>query len=193
MKKILISAGVLLICMTPISLFAVNDAIDKGSFEFGMGSVFGLNVYKGNIEATGLTIGSGLTRFNVGYFIIDRLSIGGSAYYYNFSDNQGIGDSFNEFLIGPIVSYYMGITERLLFNVSVVYQDHSVKFELDDERSNQKRFGGSGALTFLLTTNLGLKGSVGIIYTPNYKDEGKEVEDTSFTQIFTSLGFTVFI
>jgi hypothetical protein len=54
MKNILISAGILSIFMIPISLFAENDAIDKGSFEFGLGTVFDLKVYKGNIEATGL-------------------------------------------------------------------------------------------------------------------------------------------
>ena len=192
MKKILFITGILFICMVPISLFAENEAIDKGSFEFGVGTVFDLTLYKGNIEATEFTIGSGWSRFNFGYFIVNRLAIGGAASYYSFKW-EGATESSTEFMIGPYFSYYIPITERFLADITGVFQFNSWEDAGDVDRSSRMWFGGSGGLTFLLTGNLGLKGGFGIVYSPNYKDEGIEVEDSSYTQVIIGLGFTVYI
>jgi hypothetical protein len=192
MKKNLFIAGILFICMIPISLFAENEAIDKGSFEFGLGTVFDLTLYKGNYEANEFAIGSGLSRFNFGYFIVNRLSIGGAAYYYSFK-YEGDTESTTEFMIGPYFSYYIPITERFLADITGVFQFNSWEYPGDVDRTSRMWFGGGGGITFLVTSNLGLKGGFGILYSPNYKDEGTEVEDTSYTQIIIGLGFTVYI
>jgi hypothetical protein len=193
MKKILILTGILLIFIIPISLFAENESIDKGSFEFGIGTFFNLTVYKGNLEASDFTIGSGLSRFNVGYFVINRLSIGGAAYYYELSPNAGDYEPFNEWMIGPIIKYYHPITERVLVDISVEFQYNSWLNFGDEDRTSRMFFGGGSALTFLITNTLGLKGGVGVIYSPNYSNPEGQVENTSYTQIVLSFGFTAFI
>ena len=192
MKKILFIAGILVICMVPISLFAENEAIDKGSFEFGLGTVIDIRLYQGNLEATEFTVGSGWSRFNFGYFIVDRLSIGGAASYYSFK-YEGATESSTEFMIGPYFSYYIPITERFLAPITGVFQVNSWEDPGDVNRSSRMWFGGVGGITFLVTGNLGLNGSVGIVYSPNYKDQGTEVEDSSYTQVIIGLGFTVYI
>jgi hypothetical protein len=121
-----------------------------------------------------------------------RLSIGGAAYYYNNSDNTS-DYTYNEFLIGPYIRYYLPLSERLLFDISGVFQYYGWKSTGDAGRSNRMFFGGSGALTILLTNNLGLKGGIGALYSPNYSDPDGQVENTSYTQIVISIGFTAFI
>jgi len=192
MKKILFITGILVICMVPISLFAENEAIDKGSFEFGVGTVFDLRLYKGNAEASEFTIGSGTSRFNFGYFIADRFVLGGSVYYYTFKW-EGATESTTEFGVGPYVSYYIPITEKFLANITGGLQFFSWEDPGDVDRSSQILFGGGGGLIYLITNNLGFGGSFGIVYSPNYKDQGIEVLDSSYTQIIIALGFTVYI
>ena len=192
MKKILFITGILVICMVPISLFAENEAIDKGSFEFGLGTVFDLRLYKGNFEATEFTIGSGWSRFNFGYFIVNRLSIGGAVSYYSFK-YEGDTESSTEFMIGPYIRYYIPISERFLADITGVFQVNSWEDPGDIDRSSRMWFGGGGGITFLVTSNLGLNGGFGIVYSPNYKDQGTEVVDSSYTQIIIGFGFTVYI
>jgi hypothetical protein len=192
MKTILFVTGVLLICIVPMSLSAENEAIDRGSFEFGLGTVFDLTLYSGNNEANELTIGSGISMFNVGYFIANKFAIGGTASFYKLKP-EGATESYNEFLFGPYVTYYIPISERFLANITGNFQIDSWEYPGDVDRSSQIWFGGSGGATYLITTNLGIKGGFGFLYSPNYKDQGIEVEDTSYTTITISLGFTVYI
>jgi hypothetical protein len=56
MKEILFIIVVLVVCMVPLSLIAEIEAINKGSFEFGLGTTSDLTLYEGNVEATELTL-----------------------------------------------------------------------------------------------------------------------------------------
>jgi len=199
MKTILFVTGVLLICIVPMSLLAENEAIDRGSFEFGLGTVFNLTLYSGNIEANELTlgtsaptIGSGIPVFNVGYFIANRFAVGGTFSFYKLKF-EGATESYNEFLFGPYLTYYIPVTERFLANLSGNFYIISWEYPGDIDRSSQIWFGGNGGATYLITNNLGIKGGFGFLYSPNYKDQGIEVADTSYTTIAISLGFTVYI
>ena len=192
MKTILFITGVLLICIVPMSLSAENEAIDRGSFEFGLGTVFDLTLYSGNIEANELTIGSGISMLNAGYFIANRFAVGGAFYFYKLK-YEGATESYNEFLFGPYFTYYIPITERFLANITGNFQVVSWEYPGDVDRSSRIWFGGNGGATYLITNNLGIKGGFGFLYSPNYKDQGIEVADTSYTTIAISLGFTVYI
>ena len=192
MKKILFITGVLVICMVPISLFGENEAIDKGSFEFGVGTVFDLTIYKGNVEATEFTLGSGLSRFNFGYFVGNRLSIGGAVYYYSWKWS-GATESSTEFGFGPYVRYYIPISEKILFDITGIFEYLSWKDPGDTDNSSRIFFGGSGGITYLITSNLGFGGSFGIVYSPDYKDQGTKVTASSYTQFIIGLNFTVYI
>ena len=77
MKKITAALIFILFCVVPLSLWAQNSAIDKGSFEFGLGNALGFSLYTGarfdgDLRTTNITIGSGETRLNAGYFIFDN-------------------------------------------------------------------------------------------------------------------------
>jgi len=192
MKKFFIVIGVFVLCIVPSNLFAENEATDQGSFEFGLGPILGIQLYKGNLEATEFTVGSGLTRFNFGYFIANNLSIGGYL-YFNSIKYEGDTESSTEFGIGPALSFYVPMTDRFLFNLYGSYELISWELPGDIDRSSVMAFGGGGAITYLITNNLGIFGGFGISYSPNYKIEGIEVADTSYTQIIVGLGFTVYI
>jgi len=192
MKKILIAAFLLMFCIVPIGLFAENEAIDKGSVEFGLGTAFNLTLYSGNLEATEFTFGSGGTWLSVGYFIIDRLSIGGFAYYWSW-EYEGATESSNEYRIGPEVKYYIPVSEQVLANLKGLFRFVSWEDPGDIDRSSRNWFGGGGAVTYLLKSNLGIYGGVDIVFSPNWKDEGTEVIDSSFTLIDMELGFRVYL
>lgn len=192
MKKILAVTAIVIFCIVPIGLFAEHDAIDKGSFEFGLGTAFNFGIYSGNLEATEFSIGSGGTMLNVGYFIIDKLSIGGAASYYNIKYG-GATESYTEFFIGPEVKYYFPITDLLLANLKGLIRFISWEYPGDTDRSSQMWFGGGGAITYLLTDNLGIYGGADILFSPDYIDEGAEVDDSSYVLIDVQVGFTVFI
>ena len=193
MKKILVLIGVLVfLCTVTLNSFAENDATDKGSVEFGLGPIFALRLYRGNLEATEFTIGSGFTRFNFGYFIADNFSIGGSAYFTSVKF-EGATESSTEFGFGPAFSLYVPITDRFLFYVSGLFQFVSWEFPGDIDRSSEMAFGGGIGITYLITNNLGVGSGFGIVYSPNSKDEGVEVPDSSYTEIVFGLGFSVYI
>ncbi len=192
MKKILVAAFLLMFCIVPIGLFAENEAIDKGSVEFGLGTAFNLSLYSGYVELTEFTFGSGGTMLSVGYFIIDRLSIGGSGYFYSLISNATTESSTKVFF-GPEVKYYIPLSEQVLFNLKGLFRILSWKDPGDIDRSSQMWFGGGGAVTYLMTGNLGIYGSADIVFSPNWKDEGTEVVDSSYTLIDLQVGFRVFL
>ena len=192
MKKILVAITLLMFCIVPIGLFAENEAIDKGSVEFGLGTAFNLSLYSGNLEATEFTFGSGGTWLSVGYFVTDKLSIGGYAYYWSWKYG-GATESFNEFRIGPEVKYYIPVSEQVLVNLKGLFRIVSWEDPGDIDRSSRIWFGGGGAVTYLLTGNLGIYGGADIMFSPNYKEEGTEVTDSSYTLIAVEVGFRVFL
>jgi hypothetical protein len=179
--------------MVPLNLSAENTATDRGSIEFGLGPILSLQLYKGNMEANAFVIGSGPTRFNFGYFIANNFSIGGYAYFYSLK-YEGDTESSTEFGIGPAFSLYIPMTtDRVLVNISGSFELVSWELAGDIDRSRQMAFGGSGGITYLITNNLGIFGGLGIWYSPDYKSEGVEIPDSSYTQIMAGLGFSVYI
>ena len=122
--------------------------------------------------------------------MIDRLSIGGGVYYYSWKWS-GATESSTEFGFGPYIRYYIPITEKALVDITGLFQYYSWKNPGDTDNSSQILFGGSGGITYLITTNLGVGGSFGIVYSPDYKDQGTKVTASSYTQIIIGLGFTV--
>jgi len=192
MKKLFVAALLSMFWIVPLGLFAENDAVDKGSLEFGLGTAFNLTLYSGNLEATDFSIGSGGMRLNVGYFITDRLSIGGSAYYWSWKYDGAI-ESSNEFSIGPEVKYYIYVSRYVLTNLKGLFRFVSWRDPGDTDRSTRIWFGGGGAVTHLLTSNLGIYGGADIVFSPNYKDQGTEVIDSSYTIIDLELGFRVYL
>jgi hypothetical protein len=192
MKKILVAITLLMFCTVPICLFAENDAIDKGSVEFGLGTAFNLSLYFGNVEATEFTIGSGSMLLSVGYFVIDKLSIGGAAYFYSLK-YKAATESYTEFGFGPEVKYYIPTSENVLANLKGLFRIVSWEYPGDIDRSSQMWFGGGGGVTYLMTGNLGLYGGADIMFSPDYKYEGTKVTDSSYTAIDIEVGFRVFL
>jgi hypothetical protein len=182
----------MVVCSVPLSLAAENEVIDKGGFEFGLGTVFDLTLYRGNVEGAELTFGSGLSRFNFGYFVGNRISIGGTL-YYNSWKRSGATEASRELGIGPYVRYYIPINEKTLFDITGIFQMYVWKDAGDTARSYQIFFGGTGGLTYLITNNLGFGGSIGFVVSPSYTDEGETIPDSDYVQIIFALGFTVYI
>jgi hypothetical protein len=192
MKKILVAITLLMFCIVPVGLFAEHDAIDKGSVEFGLGTAFDLSLYFGNVEATEFTIGSGGMLLSVGYFVIDKLSIGGAAYFRSLK-YKAATESYTEFGFGPEVKYYIPASDQVLANLKGLFQIVSWESPGDIDRSSQIWFGGGGAVTYLMTGNLGIYGGADIVFSPNYSDQGTKVPDSSYTLIAVEVGFRVFL
>lgn len=192
MKKVFIVIGILALCFVPLSLYAEHEATDQGSFEFGLGPILSVSGYMGNIEGATLIVGSGPTRFNVGYFIANNFSIGGYA-YYAMVNYEGYTSPAFEFGVGPFLTYYVPITDRFLFGITgnfgyVWWEDSE-----DENGSSMMEYGGGGSVTFLITDILGVSCSAGVLYYPDVIDEGVEVLDSHFMEIFVGVGFSVYI
>jgi hypothetical protein len=182
----------LALCFVPLSLYAEHEATDQGSVEFGLGPIFSLYLYKGNLEATEFIIGSGTTRFNVNYFIVNNFSIGGYAYFYSHK-YEGYTESYTEFGIGPSLDFYIPISKEFLFAISASFGFFSWEAPGDVDRSSMMAFSGGGNIVYLITHNLGISCGLGIGYYPNYTSEGEEVIDSSYTEIFVGVGFSVYL
>jgi len=192
MKKTFLVTTILILCFVPLVFCAGNDAIDNWSIEFGLGSVCKWEWSSGNFEAKGLILGSGPTLLNVGLFIFNGLSIGGAASYITVKD-EGATESYEEFFFGPIVRFYIPISDKYLANIEGIFQFDSWEFPGDTDKSSLMRYGGGGGITYLITNNLGMYGSVHLFFIPDYKDQGIEVPDSNFTLIDAEIGFRVFL
>ena len=192
MKKVFIVISFLALCFVPSSLYSENEATDQGSLEFGLGPILSVSLYRGNLEATTFVIGSGPTRFNLGYFIANNFSIGGYVYFASVK-YEGYTESATEFGVGPTLTFYVPISDRFLFAIIGNFGLVSWEDPGDVDRSSMMEFGGGGNITYLITDNLGLSCGLGVLFYPNMSDEGIEVPDSSFTEIFVGVGFSVYI
>ena len=113
MKLIIATMVVCMLCLSTACLWADNEAVDRGSIEFGLGTIFNLVMTFGNFQGTEFTVGSGWTRFNIGYFIGDRFFVGGAVSYY-WQRDQGDTDAYTDLYFGPVVKYYLVASKRIL-------------------------------------------------------------------------------
>ena len=196
MKYIVISI-IALICIVPFSVFAQNGATDAGSLVFDIGSIVDLTIYtgdlyKGDNQLTDITIGSGLTYLNCSYFVIDNLAVGGEI-LYNSVKVKGNDDPDTMFVIGPIVSYYIPIRDKLYFKAVVGIMFMSAQLAELPDPITQFGFGFGGGIIYLLTPNLGIYG--GVTYATALEAEygGEAVPDTAFNYIDIDIGLSIFL
>lgn len=197
MKKLLSVIMFLVFCAFPLSLFADGKTIPKGTMEFGLGPVFGITLwtgskYQNDLRETDFLIGSGVTRFNTGYFIINGLSVGGTI-SYSSNKVKGAADPTTVFSFGPVVKYYFPIKNRFLVAAKGLFEIKSTKIPGAADATNQLSFGGGGAATYMLNKNIGVYGGLDILFFLDEKISGTATPNTSHTKIDLNAGVTIFL
>ena len=197
MKKHLSVIMFLVFCAFPLSLFADGKTIPKGTMEFGLGPVFGITLwtgskYQNDFRETDFLIGSGTTRFNTGYFIINGLSVGGTI-SYSSNKVKGAADPTTVFSFGPVVKYYFPIKNRFLVAAKGLFEIKSTKTPGAADAANQLSFGGGGAATYMLNKNIGVYGGLDILFFLDEKISGTATPNTSYTKIDLNAGVTIFL
>ena len=196
MKYIVISITAL-ICIVPFSVFAQNGATDAGSVVFDIGSIVDFTIYtgdayKGDNQVTDITIGSGLTRLNCSYFVIDNLAVGGEI-LYNSVKVKGNDDPDTMFAIEPIVSYYTPLMDKLYFRTSVGVMFISIQFAGFTDSITQLGFGFGGGVVYLLTPQLGIYGGVTYATALEAEYDGETLPDSAFDYIDIDIGLSIFL
>ena len=194
MKRIMIVVAAAMFCLLPFGLFA-QDAIDKGSLEFGLGSIVGVTFWGGDLydpKETDFHIGSDTITVNFGYFLMDSLSLGGSL-GFNSNKVEDADEASTNFFIAPVVKYYFPVNEKFLVNAKALFGFSSVKLAGFDDATSQLFFGGGAAGTYLLTPNLGGFIGVDFTYGLDSRSGGDKIDDTNSTQLDIGLGLTVYI
>lgn len=197
MKKILAVIMFLMLCAFPVSLFADGKTIPKGTMEFGLGPVFGITLwtgsaYEGDARTTGFLLGSGATKLNASYFIMNGLSVGGSISYSRTKVKVN-DDPRTVFSLGPVVKYYFPIKNRFLVAGKGLFEISSIKQPAATDATNQLSFGVGGASTYLLNKNIGVYGGLDILFFLDEKSAGASIPDTSYTKIDLNAGVTIFL
>jgi hypothetical protein len=197
MKKIIVASIFILFCVVPLSLCAQNSAIDKGSFEFGLGNALGFSLYtgaqyEGDNRITEITIGSGETRLNAGYFIFDKISVGGTT-YLSRTKLKGDDDPWTVFVIGPVAKYYYPFREKILFNGKGLIELSVSKAPTATDASTQIAFGVGGAATYLFKEIYGIYGGLDLKFAFNQRSGGNTVDDTGYVLIILGIGLNLYI
>lgn len=197
MKKLIAAVIFILFCAVPFSLCAQNSAIDKGSFEFGLGNALGFALYTGaqfdgDARKTNITLGSGETRLNAGYFIFDKISVGGTTYLFR-EKIKGNDDPSTVFVIGPVVKYYYPFKEKILFNGKGLIELSVTKDQAATDSATQVAFGAGGAATYLFKEIYGIYGGLDFKFALNQRSGGDTVDDTGYVLITLGIGLNLYI
>ena len=197
MKKTIAVLIFILFSAMPLSLWAQHSAIDKGSFEFGLGNALSFSLYTGaqfdgDLRKTNITIGSGETRLNAGYFIFDKISVGGTT-YLSRTKVKGDDDPLTIFVIGPVGKYYYPFREKILFNGRGLIEFSVIKAPIATDATTQIAFGAGGAATYLFKEIYGIYGGLDLKFAFNERTGGNKVDDTSYVQITFGIGLNLYI
>lgn len=195
MRKLIVIVVLAVLFIVPISVFAQNSQIDAKSIEFGLGTVFGITLWRGELfegsEERDISIGTGAVALNAGYFVINGLSVGGSVSYFN-SKIEGVTDPGVLLTISPVVKYYFPISDKFLVNAKALFEYNSMKLFVP-EAFTYFAVGGGGAATYLLNDNLGIYGGFDFVHGFNQKFDGTEIDNSSRNIIDIGVGLTIFI
>ena len=178
MKKLLAIGVLMALCVVPAGLFAAqSESVDKGSVSFDLGPAFGFVLYTGDLDATAITILGG-GPYNVSYFIIDNLSIGGT---FSFDSLKVKGsDALTDLTIGPEVNYYLPLKDKMLLDIMGQLQFTSSGGILTDP-INQLAVGGGASVVYLFNKTVGVYGGGQILLGFDAKSGGTNVGGSYFS------------
>jgi len=195
MKKLVIVFTLMAFCIVPAAVFAANDATDKGSVVFDLGSVLGVSFYTGDIERTDISLGTEFDGFgfqpsmNVSYFLIDNLSLGGTIAFVSIKPKGFSAETWLRF--GPEVNYYLPLKDDMLVDVKGYISFNSYKVPGVDALT-QLAFGGGGAIMYMVKPAVGLYGGVDLTLGLDARIGGTNVGGSYFG-IGIGGGFKIFI
>jgi len=196
MRKIFFVGVIVLFCIAPISVFAAeNKAIDKGSIEFGLGNVFSFSRYGGaayDPAHTKIAVGNFFYGINGGYFIIDRLSVGASIFFYRDKEKDA-AEAETRFSVGPVVKYYYPLAQKILVNGAGKVSYESRKVPPATDPLNQLAITVGVAATYLLKPYLGAYAGINFILALQGRQGGSSVSDTGYNVIDVGIGLTFFM
>jgi opacity protein-like surface antigen len=139
---------VLLVLASPPAL-AQSYAIDQGSLMVGGSASF---TSTGSDDSDDDRFSSLLVRPMVQYFVMPGLAVGGELMLTRFSSGDQSATAYG---VGPEVTYFFGGSERQLYPfVSAGFQFNR------SEDENTFGYGASGGAVFMLTSSVGLNGSL---------------------------------
>ncbi len=116
MKKILVVTMFFIFCFAPLAVMAEQSAVDKGSFELGVGNIIDIWLYRSDNYENATWIGLGITPdLTVGYFIINGLMVG-TTIGVTSHKAESWTEPNTSFFIQPVVKYYIPVSEKFFFN-----------------------------------------------------------------------------
>jgi hypothetical protein len=142
MKKLLVATAYFFFCLAPLAVSAENGAVDKGSFELGVGNILDIWLYRSDNYENVNWIGIGMTPdLTFGYFMANRLMIG-TTIGLTTTKYESATESDNTFFIQPVLKYYFPVSEKFLFNLKGFFGWERDKYEGDPDTYTRSRFGG---------------------------------------------------
>lgn len=192
MKKKFIVTMLLILCFAPLSVMAQHSAVDKGSFELGVGHIFDIWLFSSdNYESyTEICIGATPT-LTAGYFIIDGFMIGTTVYYNNYK-SESMTDSDTYFSIQPEVKFYFPVSEQFLINAKGFLGMRSSTYDGDSSKYTRMRFGAGCAGTYMLLPTLGASFGADFTLYQDRKVDGTTIGSTSYKIINIFVGLTAY-
>jgi hypothetical protein len=176
--------------VVPAAFAAENEAVDKGSVLFDIGTAFVFSHFFNDPTETDIYLGGG-GNLNVSYFVIDRFAVGGTVYFANLKW-EGAPEARMMFMASPEVRYYFPLSDKTLWNlVGGVF--YSSSRDPGDDPFTRLGFQGGGAFTYLLKTYFGLYVDARFVLALDGKKGGSTVADTGFTKLWVGLGFVTFL
>jgi len=193
LKKILVVATFLFFCFIPFSVMAQHNAVDKGSFELGIGSIVDIWLYSWEIYEDATWIGLGTTpNLTVGYFVANGFMVGTTIGFTRYK-SESWTDPNNYFSVQPIVKYYFPFSEKFLLNGKVFFGWSRDKTSGDPDAYTRINFGGGVAGTYMLLPSLGASIGVDFIAFLDQKYGGETIDDSNVNIFYIILGLSVYL
>ena len=168
----------ILFIATLLITFATNAQIDKGNWMMGGSGAFGnFKATSGGISSTNTSI---TISPNIGYFVIDNLSIG-LAGQYRYTFEKGDTKTINSNSIAPFIRYYFLEKEKTI-NIFSEARYEIMRINHSDLKAD----------TFLIKagTVFFVNSSVGIEVALNYSTQ-KTNENFENRAIYVNVGFQI--
>ncbi len=193
MKKILVVTMFFIFCFAPLAVMAEQSAVDKGSFELGVGNIIDIWLYRSDNYENATWIGLGITPdLTVGYFIINGLMVG-TTIGVTSHKAESWTEPNTSFFIQPVVKYYIPVSEKFFFNGKGFFGQYRENDAGDPDTYTRMRFGGGAAGTYMLLPSLGASFGADFIYFADWKYGGTTIDKTSYAVIDILLGLSVYL
>ncbi len=195
MKKSILSTVAILLCLSTAS-YAQN--IKKGTIEVGGGLGIGMNSEEFDVDGASDDMEVKSTSFSAStlYYIRPNIGIGGTWDYVSREyDLFGNKMEYNDYSIGPIISYNISMDKQIGFKL----QGGAVKYFSETSVDGSKfEFNGfvwlaKGVISYFITKNISFNGSVAYTFGEIELETNIGDADTDYSNFTSHVGISVYL